>query len=66
VAYTCNPSYSGGRDQKDHGLKPAWANSSVRSYLEKTLHKNLGGGVTQGVSPEFKSQYHKNFFKNKV
>jgi hypothetical protein len=19
VAYTCNPSYSGGRDQKDHG-----------------------------------------------
>jgi hypothetical protein len=27
VAHTCNPSYSGGRDQEDRGLKPAWANS---------------------------------------
>jgi hypothetical protein len=27
VAYDCNPSYSGGRVQEDHGLKPAWANS---------------------------------------
>jgi hypothetical protein len=27
VARTCNPCYSGGRDQKDQGLKPAWANS---------------------------------------
>jgi hypothetical protein len=38
VAYTCNPSYSGGRDQEDHELKPAWANSS-RLYLENTHHK---------------------------
>jgi hypothetical protein len=28
VAHTCNPSYSGGRDQEDQGLKPARANSS--------------------------------------
>jgi hypothetical protein len=35
VAYTCNPSYSGGRNQKDHGSKPVWA----RPYLIKTLHK---------------------------
>jgi hypothetical protein len=28
VAYACNPSYSGGRDQEDCGSKPAWANSS--------------------------------------
>jgi hypothetical protein len=28
VAHTCNPSYSGGRDQEAHGLKPAQANSS--------------------------------------
>jgi hypothetical protein len=28
VAHSCNPSYSGGRDQQDHGWKPAWANSS--------------------------------------
>jgi hypothetical protein len=28
VAHACNPSYSGGRDQEDHSLKPAQANSS--------------------------------------
>jgi hypothetical protein len=28
MAHTCNPNYSGGRDQEDQGLKPAWANSS--------------------------------------
>jgi hypothetical protein len=28
VAHTCNPVYSGGRDQEDHSLKPARANSS--------------------------------------
>jgi hypothetical protein len=27
VAHTCNPSYSGGRDQEDLGWKPPWANS---------------------------------------
>jgi hypothetical protein len=27
VACTCNPSYSGGRDQEDHGSKLAKANS---------------------------------------
>jgi hypothetical protein len=27
VAHTCNASYSGGRDQEDHGSKPAQANS---------------------------------------
>jgi hypothetical protein len=39
VAHTCNPSYSGGRDQEDSGSKPAQTNSSMRSYLKKTLHK---------------------------
>jgi hypothetical protein len=28
VAHVCNPSYSGGRDQEDCGLKTAQANSS--------------------------------------
>jgi hypothetical protein len=28
VAHTCNSSYLGGRDQEDHGTRPAWANSS--------------------------------------
>jgi hypothetical protein len=36
VAYTCNPYFSGGRDLKDHILKPAQANSSESPYLEKT------------------------------
>jgi hypothetical protein len=39
VAHSCNPCYSGGRDQEDHGSKPAQANSSTRSYLKKILHK---------------------------
>jgi hypothetical protein len=34
IAHTCNSSYSGSRDQEDHGVKPAWANSSQRSYLK--------------------------------
>jgi hypothetical protein len=28
AAHACNPSYLGGRDQKDHGLKSAQTNSS--------------------------------------
>jgi hypothetical protein len=36
VAHTCNPSYSGGRNQEDHGLKPAQANSS-RDPISKIL-----------------------------
>jgi hypothetical protein len=28
VAHACNTSYLGGRDQDDHGSKPAWANTS--------------------------------------
>jgi hypothetical protein len=27
VAHNCNPSYSGSRDQEDHSLRPALANS---------------------------------------
>jgi hypothetical protein len=42
VAHTCNPSYSGGREQEDHNLKPAWANSSQDP------------AVAQDVGPEFK------------
>jgi hypothetical protein len=60
VTSTCNPSYSGGRDQDDSGLKPAWANSSARPYLEKTPSQERAGGVTQGIDPDFKSQYCKN------
>jgi hypothetical protein len=41
VAAVCNPSYSGGRDQEDCGLKPAQADSSSRPYLEKPFTKRL-------------------------
>jgi hypothetical protein len=39
VAHTCNPNYSGGRDQEYLGLKPAQASSSVGPYLEKHFTK---------------------------
>jgi hypothetical protein len=32
VVHTCNPSYSGGKDQ-DSGSKPTLANSSVRPFI---------------------------------
>jgi hypothetical protein len=56
VAHACNPSYSGGRDQEDHGLKAAWANS-LRDPISKKPITKKAGGVAQGVSPEFKPQY---------
>jgi hypothetical protein len=34
VAHACNPRYSGGRDQKDGGLKPAWANN-LKDFVSK-------------------------------
>jgi hypothetical protein len=39
VAHACNPSYSGGRDQEDRGLKPAWENNSRDLILKKNLYK---------------------------
>jgi hypothetical protein len=53
VAHTCNPSYSGDRDQEDRGLKPAPANSSGDLSWKKPSQKR-DGGVAQGVGPEFK------------
>jgi hypothetical protein len=38
VAHTCNPSYSGGKDQNS-GWKPAGANSSTRTYVDKPFTK---------------------------
>jgi hypothetical protein len=51
------PNYSGGRDQEDHGSKPAWANSSMKPYLEKNLHKKGLVEWLKVVGPEFKPQY---------
>jgi hypothetical protein len=43
VSHTYNPSYSGGRDQEDHGSKPACANSLRDPISKNTLTKK--GGV---------------------
>jgi hypothetical protein len=34
VTHTCNPTYSGGRDQEAHNSKPAWANGSQNPILK--------------------------------
>jgi hypothetical protein len=40
VAYNCNPSYSGGRDQEDSLSEPPWA--YVRKWTEiKQRHASL-------------------------
>jgi hypothetical protein len=62
VAHTCNPSYSGGRDQEDQGLKPAHANSLrdciSKKKKKKKIIKKRAGGVAQREGPEFKPQQH--------
>jgi hypothetical protein len=45
-----------GRDQEDHGLKPARANSSWDLILKKPITKRRADEVAQGVGPEFKQQ----------
>jgi hypothetical protein len=50
VAHTCNPSYSGGRDQEDHCSEPAWE-SGLQDSIQKTHHKKRAGGVAQDVGP---------------
>jgi hypothetical protein len=39
VSHTCNPSYSGGRDQEDHSLRPARTNSSWDPISRKPITK---------------------------
>jgi hypothetical protein len=39
MAHTCNPNYSEGRDQEDHGLKPTCANSSGDPILKNPFRK---------------------------
>jgi hypothetical protein len=59
VAHTCNPGYSGGRDQEDHSSKPAHRQIVHETLSQKTLHKNRANGLAQGEGPEFKPQYWK-------
>jgi hypothetical protein len=51
VAYTCNPSYSGSRDHKDQGSKPAWANSSQNLISKKKKITKKGWWSVSGCRP---------------
>jgi hypothetical protein len=59
VAHACNPSYSGGTDQEDHGSKPAQA-KIPETLSQKTHQKKEMVEWGQAVGPEFKPQYCKN------
>jgi hypothetical protein len=41
VAHTCDPSYSGGRDQEDWGSRPVQANSLQDPILKTLSQKGL-------------------------
>jgi hypothetical protein len=65
VARDCNPSYLGGWDQKNHGLRSAWASSLWDLYLQNNQSKvdwNCGPSsrapALQVWSPEFKPLSH--------
>jgi hypothetical protein len=58
VAHTYNPSYSGGRDQEDHGSKPAWGNNLRDPILKKHCIKK-GWWSGSSVGPEFNPQHCK-------
>jgi hypothetical protein len=45
VAHAYNHSYLGGRDQEDHGLRPAWAKS--KTLPQKYLTQKRAGSVVQ-------------------
>jgi hypothetical protein len=68
VPHTCNPSYSGGSDQED---LPQFEASLGKQFSKPYLEKNpspieRAGGVSQGVGPEFKSQYCKGKKKKRM
>jgi hypothetical protein len=54
-AHAYDPGYSEADNQEDYGLKPTPGNSS-----RDPISKNPSQTRAQGVSPEFKPQYHKN------
>jgi hypothetical protein len=51
IIHSCNPSYSGGRNQEDHG------SSQPGQTVQKHPSQKGAGGLAQGVGPEFKPQY---------
>jgi hypothetical protein len=73
MAHAYNPSYSGGRDQEDLGLKPTQANSlwdpiSKIASTKKGWWSDPSGRVPaeQVWGPEFKLQYNHQKKKKKM
>jgi hypothetical protein len=64
LTHTCNPTYSGDRDQGDRGLKPALGKQFERPYLKKTITKR-GGIVAHGADPKSPPPNHKKKKKKK-
>jgi hypothetical protein len=58
MAHTCNPSYSGGRDQEDRSSKPTQA-SILQDPISKNPSENQGWWSGSGEGPEFKPQHQK-------
>jgi hypothetical protein len=57
MSYTCNPSYSGGRDQEDHSSKPAnnlrnpiSTNEKLGTVAACACHPNYPGSVNRRVT----------------
>jgi hypothetical protein len=65
MAYTCNPSYLGGRKSGGSWFEASLSKQSVRPYLEKIHYNKRAGGVAQGVGTEFKSHTIKTKQNNK-
>jgi hypothetical protein len=63
VAHTCNPSYSGGRDQEDHGSRadslrhPIWKISNTKKVVGVEWLAWYSAFLAN-KRPEFKPQYH--------
>jgi hypothetical protein len=49
VAHACNPSYLGGRDQEDHGLKPAPGKIVRETLSQKKPSHTQKNPVGQGA-----------------
>jgi hypothetical protein len=51
VVHTCNPSYSGDKDQEDHSLKPAQANRLQDPVLKNSFTKKGCCSDSSGGTP---------------
>jgi hypothetical protein len=66
VTYTCNPSYLGGWDQKDHSLRQAWANSSQDPHLQNNQSKMDWRCGSSSRVPALQAKFHQKKKKKKV